>query len=179
MASAAQSTELEKYSVTITYLEQSVPPRRRKPPPALPIALLPCRAPPVRFYRHLYNSVGEDHKWVSRRYIDDKRLAQVIHAANTEIFVLYLDGWPAGFAEYRPGRNGGMDVKFFGLVPEARGRGLGTFFFDEILATIWAKDPGFVSIETCSMDSPAALRIYQRAGFSVVNQGTGLIEWRG
>lgn len=72
-----------------------------------------------------------------------------------------------------------MDVKFFGLVPEARGRGLGTFFFDEILATIWAKDPGFVSIETCSMDSPAALRIYQRAGFSVVNQGTGLIEWRG
>lgn len=179
MAAVEQRPAPERFSVTITYLEQHGISRRRRATPALPIALLPCRRPPVRFYRHLYNTVGEDHKWVSRRYMPDDKLERVIHQPGTELFVLYLDGWPAGFAEFKPGKADGIDIKFFGLIPEARGRGLGAFFFDELLTTIWARSPRVVRIETCSMDSPAALRIYQRAGFSVTGQGAGVIEWLG
>lgn len=169
-----------RHDVTVTYLEQRVPPRG--PAPARPpcrTAMMRAHRPPLSFYRYVWNAVGEPHRWISRRYMDDEDLAEIVHDDRVAIYVLYKEGWPAGFAEVDWRRRPLADFKFFGVVPEAQGEGLGRWFLRQVLDLVWSADPQRVIIETCSMDSPAALRMYQRAGFSVYDQGTGVIEWRG
>lgn len=170
----------ERIKVTITYLEQTAPPRISSlARPALQMAIMKCHEPPATFYRYIYNAVGGPHKWVSRRYLGDKELAALITNHTTEIYILYKEGWPAGFAEIDNADQDKPAIRFFGLIPEAQGLGLGRWFFYEILGMIWAKGPQSVRIDTCTLDSPAALQLYQRAGFNVIDQGTGIIEWRG
>ncbi len=171
---------IESITVTVTYLEQVARPTLPQlAPPPFKTALMRMENPPVDFYRFLFMKVGEAHKWVSRRYLDDDDLIDLISAPNTEIFVLYKEGWPAGFAEIRSGDDDKIDFKFFGLMPEAQGDGLGRWFLHEMLGLIWARGPKRVIIETCDLDSPAALRLYQQVGFTVYDQGKGLVEWYG
>ena len=174
------SEPLKTLEVTITYLEQlsrpSVPP---PPAPLGKVALLKCERPPIAFYRHLFDAVGSPHHWVSRRYLSDEALAAKIYADTAEIYVLYKDGWPAGWAELDLSEKHIIAIKFFGLVPEAQGARLGRWFFYELLSMIWARSPVRVQIETCSADHPAALRLYQRMGFSPYDQAYGKIDWYG
>ena len=112
--------------------------------------------------------------------IDEGRaMAEIVHDDRVAIYVLYKEGWPAGFAEIDWRRRPLAEVKFFGLVPEAQGAGLGRWFLRQVLDLVWSAAPERVIIETCTMDAPQALRMYQRAGFSVYDQGRGVIEWRG
>lgn len=170
----------ERHEVTVTYLEQTTPPRAHAAArPARHVAIMRCEKPPVSFYRFIYNAVGADHKWVSRRYLGDEDLGALIHADNAVIYLLYVDGWPAGFAELDITNAKRPAIKFFGLVAETRHQGIGRWFFHEILGLVWADRPDAVRIDTCSMDDPSALRMYQRAGFNVIDQAKGIIEWYG
>ena len=170
----------ERHDVTVTYLEQRHPPRGAAPvKPAFRTALMRAHEPPLPFYRYLWNAVGEPHLWVSRRYMDDEVLARIVHDERVALYVLYKEGWPAGLAEVDWRGRPLADFKFFGLVPEAQGGGLGAWFLRQVLDLVWASEPERVIIETCSLDAPAALRLYQRAGFSVYDQGKGVIDWRG
>ena len=174
------TTPVSQHEVTVTYLEQRVPPRAPGPPtPPFRTAIMRASRPPLGFYRYLWNAVGERHRWVSRRYLDDGALARIVHDDRVAIYVLYKEGWPAGFAEIDWRRTPLCDFKFFGLVPDAQGAGLGRWFLRQVLDLVWSAEPERVIIETCTMDSPAALRIYQREGFTVYDQGRGVIEWRG
>lgn len=170
----------DRHQVTITYLEQREPPRAPQPAkPPYRTAMMRASRPPLGFYRYIWNAVGEPHRWISRRYMSDADLSAIIHDDRIAIYILYKEGWPAGFAEIDWRNKPVAEFKFFGLVPDAQGGGLGRWFLRQILDLIWASEPERVIIETCTMDSPAALRMYQRAGFSVYDQGNGLIEWRG
>lgn len=176
----AEGPVLETHNVTITYLEQTsrtgLP---HVPPPTMKCALLQVDDPPPSFYRYLFNTVGAPHRWVSRRYLTDTALSALITPDTTRIYVLYKDGWPAGFAETNAANKGATEIKFFGLVPEARGLGLGAWFFREVLTVTWDLDPKKIIIETCTLDEPGALRLYQRMGFDVYDQAKGIVEWRG
>lgn len=174
------SPVLSSHEVTVTFLEQDTRERMpRIPRPAQPGAILRAEGMPPSFYRYLFDAVGGPHKWVSRRYLSDSELAAIIHDDKAQIFVLYRDGWPAGFAELNTGHALGTEIKFFGLLPEAQGLGLGRWFFHEVAQLAWDGGASKLVIETCTLDNPHALRIYQRMGFSVYDQGKGLVEWRG
>lgn len=175
---------LERHEVTITYLEQLAPPVGV--PPARPsgkFALMRVDDPPLSYYRYLFDVIGTPHRWISRRYLSDADLVAKIHAETCEIYVLYSDGWPAGFVELALPPNGGeggdVGIQFFGLVPEVQGQRIGPWLMHETVRMIWRRAPRRVFIETCTLDSPAALRLYQRMGFSVYDQGKGVVEWRG
>jgi GNAT superfamily N-acetyltransferase len=173
-------TPLERFTVTVTYLEQRARPRTPSPPhPSGKLALMRVTEPPIHFYRYLFDAVGRPHKWVSRRYLTDDELRPLIHTETAQIFVLYRDGWIAGYTELDLSEGPNVVIKFFGLVPEAQGLGLGRWFLHETLTLAWDHNPERVRIETCTADSPNALRLYQRMGFEVYDQGTGLIEWYG
>lgn len=180
MSASRKPEPLERHEVTIHYLEQRVPlDRPPLPRPARQVAIMRAERPPLAFYRFLFNGVGEAHRWISRRYMTDAELEKRIHNDDTHIYVLYADGSPAGFGELDSRKPAEVSIKFFGLLPETQGRGLGRWFFREITDLAWQLRRGRVIIETCSLDSPRALRLYQREGFTLYDQGRGLIEWRG
>lgn len=178
--SASPKEPLERHDVTIHYLEQREPAQKMPlPRPARQLAIMRAEKPSVAFYRFLFNTVGESHRWISRRYMSDADLLGHIHDPENAIYVLYAEGSPMGFGEVDGRKSDHAAIKFFGLMPEAQGQGLGRWFFREITDLAWQLRRGRVIIETCSLDSPRALQLYQREGFSLYDQGRGLIEWHG
>jgi GNAT superfamily N-acetyltransferase len=181
MSAAPRAPEpLERHEVTIRYLEQTSPRAQTPlPRPGRALALMRAEKPHPDFYRFLFSGVGEAHRWISRRYLTDAELRRHTDDPETYIYVLYADGSPAGFGEIDGRADKEAAIKFFGLFPHMQGQRLGRWFFREITELAWQLRRGRVIIETCTLDNPRALQLYQREGFTIYDQARGLIEWRG
>lgn len=167
----------QKIDVTITYLEQTARPALVPAPrPPVKIAILRAEKPPVHFYRYLYRLIGDPYHWMSRRRLSDDKLAAIIRHPRVYIYVLYVGGVPAGLAELDAREPDIVELKFFGLSQEYHGNGLGRFFLSNTIDLAWSLGPKRVRLETCTLDHPAALPLYQKLGFSVFDQRRGQVE---
>ena len=80
-------------------------------------------------------------------------------------FRLELDGTAAGLALLNPNPEAGCtELVYFGLVPEARGRGLGAILLRHALARLGRQMPQRVALAVDDRNTPA-LRLYRRHGF--------------
>lgn len=152
--------------VTVTYLEMTAPPvRAGRPAPLTKLALMRAERPTLSYYRFLYRSVGTPWLWGDRLRIGDDALTARIQDPRTAVYVLYEAGVPAGFSELFRDDEATTELVYFGLMPEFFGRALGPWFLDEMVAIAWRGGPQRLVLETCSLDHPKALALYQRAGF--------------
>ena len=129
------------------------------------IAILRATAPAVHFYRYLYDTVGHTHYWVDRKKLSDEELEALLQDPGFYLYVLYVDGCPAGMAEFdfRPMPTG--QLAYFGLVTDYIGRGLGHYFLFQSVLLAWDRPITKLKVNTCTLDHPRALPLYQRAGF--------------
>ncbi|NKB57006.1 MAG: GNAT family N-acetyltransferase [Alphaproteobacteria bacterium] len=144
----------------------------RAPSLSIPVMLLRAHEPTISFYRYLYNTIGQDWLWYERRQMSDNALAEIIHDEKVLVNVLYCGGVPAGYAELDMRFFPTIEVAYLGLLPEFIGRGLGRYIVDWAVDAAWDQEPTRVWIHTCNLDHPAALRTYQKAGFSPFQQET-------
>ncbi|MDX1487233.1 MAG: GNAT family N-acetyltransferase [Acidiferrobacterales bacterium] len=165
-----------KLEMVITYLEMRRCPNRliRHLPRGL--AVMHARSPTVSFYRYLYNTVGAPWLWHERRRLDDNTLRAIIHDARVEVYVLYVQGVPAGYIELDRRIADEVEVAYFGLIPEFIGRGLGRYLLDHGLHEAWREQPRRVWVHSCNHDHPKAIAVYQRAGFVPYKQETVRID---
>lgn len=171
--SASEAAPAGKIRLTVTHLEMTARPRR--PParaPAAKLALLRVERPTVAYYRFLYNTVGEPWLWTDRRRTPDDRLRALLADPRTAVYVLYVAGSPAGFAELFRHSPDLTELAYFGLMPEFVGRRLGPFFLDAMIDIVWSDRTGRLIVQTCTLDHPKALPLYQRAGFVPVRRET-------
>lgn len=161
--------------VTITWLEMKKRPTRPSFARPKGVALMRAGDPGVAFYRYLYDRVGADWLWYARRKLDDAALDAIVSDERVDLYVLYRSGAPAGFAELDRRRDGEIELAYFGLVPEAIGRGLGVWLLHEIIDIAWSHEPERLWLNTCTHDHPRALPLYQRAGFVPYRQETQTI----
>lgn len=157
----------KKIPVTVTFLEMTNPPALpRLPQPKFKLALMRAEKPPVHFYRYLYDVVGREWRWVDRKRLSDEALAKIIHDDRIEIIVQYANGVPAGFAELDFRQLPTVaDLSYFGLIPEFIGHGLGPWLLRWAIEEMWDRGPKRVTVNTCTLDHPSALPLYQRMGF--------------
>jgi GNAT superfamily N-acetyltransferase len=66
---------------------------------------------------------------------------------------------------------GECELAFIGLVPELAGQGHGRWLLAEALRLAWREGVARVHVHTCTLDHPAALTAYQRAGFTAYKRG--------
>lgn len=166
-----------RIEVVITKLEMAQRPRQHvTAPPAGKLAILRAERMPVRFFRYLYAAVGDPWFWYYRRYMSDAEIAAIVQDPRVEIYVLYVDGTPGGYVEIDRRDPGQAVINHLGLVAEHIGRGLGPYLLGFAIDTAWMGDPPKVAIETCSLDHPSALPLYQKVGFVPVGQRTEFIE---
>ena len=160
-------------NVTVTSLDmRSRPARPSARPPILPQPVMLLRAvrPTISFYRYLYDTVGRDWYWYERRQMDDTALATIIHDSDVAVYVLYVGGVPAGYTEIDNRRHPDVEIAYLGLMPEFIGRGLGRYLIDWSVDAAWNLNPRRIWIHTCDLDHPAALTLYQKAGFGPFRQ---------
>ena len=157
--------------VVITHLEMTAMPKRPTvPAPPGRLALLRLEQPSVPFYRYLYNSVGEPWFWWERRRMDDETLRANITDEKVDIYVLYVGGEPAGYAELDRRPEPTVNLAYFGLLPQFTGKGFGTYFLNWAIDQAWSHTPRRLTVDTCTLDDARALRTYQKAGFSPYKQ---------
>ncbi|BCH33379.1 N-acetyltransferase [Mesorhizobium sp. L-8-10] len=157
--------------VTVTFLEMTKPPARYAPlPVGRQIALLKARNIPLHFYRYLLDRVGRKWHWVNALRLSDEELAAGLHAPGRDVRVLYLDGAPAGFFDLKPQLPDHTELAYFGMMDQAMGQGIGRWFLGAAIEAAWATDPQAVTVQTCTLDHPAALPLYQKLGFVPVGQ---------
>lgn len=160
------------WPVTITYLKMTQKPKPQAiPAPAMPHAIQRAEKPTVSFYRFLYDAVGRDWGWMDRKKMKDDALDAVIIDKDTEIYVLYIRGVPAGYAELNfkkfPKE---VDLAYFGIMPDFIGMKLGPYFLNWAISEAWLRSPDCVTVNTCTLDHPKALPLYQRFGFTPYKQ---------
>jgi GNAT superfamily N-acetyltransferase len=158
---------MELVDVKVYYLEMLARPPGEVRPPRNGLLILHARRPTVAYYRFLYNSVGQDYYWLSRRKMSDEQLDAILANPLNEVFVLHVDGAPAGFVEFDRRTDGEVEIVQFGLMREWIGQGLGKYFLCWAIDQAWSYAPRRVWLHTCTLDHPAALANYQKAGFSV------------
>ncbi len=161
------SAEARRLPMTVTFLEMTARPSVTiAPNPRGKVALLRSEKPPVHFYRYLYNTIGEQYFWVDRRKLNDADLGAILDAERTQVYVLYTEGTPAGLAELDMRPDGDANIAYFGLMPEAIGRRLGFFFLYQTALIAWSQPIKRLLVNTCTLDHPRALPLYQRLGFT-------------
>jgi GNAT superfamily N-acetyltransferase len=154
----------------ITYLEMLARPERIVPPPREGLVVVHAKKPTVAYYRFLYDAVGRDYDWTSRKKLSDADLAALLHDPRLEVHVLIAEGVPAGFAELDRRTEGEIELVQFGLMPEFIGQGLGRYFFRWTIDKAWSYHLRRFWLHTCTKDHPAALPNYLKAGFAVYKE---------
>ena len=155
----------ELVDVVVYYLEMRAPSHQSFPAPREGLTILHVRKPSVPYYRFLYNAVGKEYHWLSRRKLSDTELASVIQAPRNELHVLHVDGSPAGFAELDRRQPEEVELVQFGLMGEFIDQGLGKWFLQWTIDRVWSYRPRRFWLRTCTLDHPAALPLYKKAGF--------------
>lgn len=153
--------------VTRTYLEMRAPPGAASVPAPEGAHLERLERCPPDLYRQLYAEVGRQWSWFDRLWWSDEKLAAYLERPEVAIRVLHLNGAPAGYYELVSHADGSVEIGYFGLMPHAIGRGLGRWLLAQAIQEAWDAAPSRVWLHTCTLDHPAALPNYQKAGFVV------------
>jgi len=170
--------EPQVVETVVTFLEMTAPPLRPAPPPPMvrgygTTALLRTEQPPVHFYRYLYETIGGPYQWVQRKGLSDEALAALIRPDTVDLYCLYVGGCPAGMAELEcADLPNSVNLNYFGLMQEYLGLGIGRYFLHHMVEIMWSKGPAKLTVNTCTLDHPAALPLYQRLGFAPVKRET-------
>jgi GNAT superfamily N-acetyltransferase len=147
----------------VTYLEMLRRPLPR-PIPEAPLRLERWTEPTPGKYRMLFERVGGPWLWYSRLAMSDAELRQIMAEVHA---VIDRRGVEVGLIELDFRTPGDCLIRFLGLVPELAGKGLGRWLFAQVMALAWRPDVRRVHVNTCTLDHPAALPSYLRAGFHV------------
>jgi GNAT superfamily N-acetyltransferase len=121
---------------------------------------------PVDEYLDLYRRVGEPLRWDQRLKMPLDELRCLLRSARSQVYVLKdASGQALGFCEFERGGSQEVELKNFGLVPVAYGRGLGPWLLLTALHQEWELHPRRIWLHTDNWDHPAAVHVYESAGF--------------
>lgn len=163
--------------IIVTYLEMRKPPDQpARPPPRPDLTVLQAVKPTVSFYRYLYNTVGEQWQWIDRHKLSDEQLAAIIRHPAVEVYVLYVHGVPAGYAELDRRQFPHIELAYFGIMPEFIGQKLGPYLLRWSIDKAFSYSPSRLWLHTCTLDHPKALATYQRAGFQIYSTEAKVVD---
>lgn len=152
-------------AAVVTYLEMRSPPEHTIPPTEL--SLKRIEVPQPAHYRELFRLVGAPWLWFSRLVMDDAHLASIIQHPKVELdAVIDEAGREVGILELDFREPHECELSFVGLIPALSGKGHGRWLLAEAVRRAWREGIDRVHVHTCSLDHPAALAAYRRAGFT-------------
>ena len=163
-------SEFGLIEVAVYYLEIFSHSHRSLPAPRAGLTVLYVQHPSVSYYRFLYDAVGRDYQWTRKLRCSEEKLASMIQHPQNELYVLHVDGSPAGYAELSRRQTDEIELVQFGLMPNFIGQGLGKWLLQWTMDRVWSYEPKRFWLHTCTMDHEAALSLYQQARFTLYDE---------
>ncbi len=164
------ATEVTVWSLELTAPDQII----EGPKPSVEPLLLRARRPAPTLAKFFYAEVGRPWGWFERRDWTDEQWIEWTARPDQFLVSCWVDGVPAGYFDIVT-EAPSTEIKYFGLVPEFHGVGLGGWLLERALRTGF-EVPGTerVWLHTCSLDGPAALPNYRARGMTLFDTTT---EW--
>lgn len=163
----------ETTDVVVTHLEMTERPSFAHPhlPAGAAAALIGAERPPLWYFLSLYDTVGRDYDWTDQHADSPEAVEAFLHDPAVCLYTFMRAGWPHGFFLLDSRTPGTCNLAYFGLVPEAIGRGLGKFLLQTAVHMAWDR-PGTerLTVSTNTLDHPRALPLYQKTGFAPVRR---------
>jgi GNAT superfamily N-acetyltransferase len=151
-------------AAVVTYLDMRSRPDAAPAPS--PLSLARIDLPQPGDYRILFRRIGAPWLWFSRLIMDDATLAAIIQHPDVALYTVRDGhGSDVGMLELDFREPGQCELAFVGLIPELSGKGHGKWLLDQAVRLAWRDGVTRVHVHTCSLDHPAALGAYRRAGF--------------
>ena len=132
--------------------------------------VLHAQIPSPELQRFLYRTVGSEYHWTDK--MNWSRAQWLEASQHWELHVLYVDGTIAGYVDLEPQGEAGVEIVYFGLLPDFAGKGLGAHLLTAAVIRARALGATRVHLNTCSLDGPTALRNYEARGFRVYRTET-------
>jgi GNAT superfamily N-acetyltransferase len=157
--------------VVITYLELTAPdsalaPGHRHLPAGVELRLE--QSPAVASIAGaMYRAVGADFYWLDRVAWTDEQWRDEVDRAGVELWTARIGDAVAGYFELHVEIDA-VELKYFGLTPQFIGRGLGGPLLSAAVRRALSLGPGRVTLNTCTLDHPAALPNYLARGFRAI-----------
>lgn len=116
-------------------------------------------------YLDIYSRVGRLLRWDQRLKMPRAELILLLDSDRSQIYIV-RDGHDQalGLCEFERCLPE-IELKNFGLIVQAQGKGLGSWLLRTALHHEWKLQPGRIWLHTDNWDHPSALRLYESAGF--------------
>lgn len=124
-----------------------------------------ARIPSPELNHFLYTAVGGDWYWLDRMDWTWDQWMAWLDRPEVETWIGFFGGNPAGYFELERQPAGNVEIAYFGLLPGFTGRGIGGALLTAAIERAWAMGASRVTVNTCSLDAPAALENYRKRGF--------------
>ena len=129
------------------------------------LAVEAWRTPELAEYRALFRLVGAPWLWFSRLVESDERLARALADPRTRVFRIRDGAGIAGLLELFECARSSCELRYLGLSPDRLAQGHGRWLIAEALRLARSEGRTHTLVRTCTLDHPAALPAYRRAGF--------------
>lgn len=161
-------TTITTWSLQMLRADRLIPAPRPPSTAAADLSFERLIAPTPAFARYLYTAVGGDWHWHDRLPWTQARWQRRLDREQVSVWLAWQGGAPSGYIELEQQSQGDVEIVYFGLLPQAIGKGLGAWLLYAGTAQAWAL-PGTrrVWVHTCSLDHPRALDSYRRRGFEL------------
>jgi GNAT superfamily N-acetyltransferase len=127
-------------------------------------------------FKELYHAVGDPWLWYGRLKKSDEAIRSILTAPSTTLRYLCDEtGRPIGLfeaqqqqqqnQENQENQEDTLEISYFGLVPDATGKRLGSVLMEHGLHAAWQPGMTRAWLHTCTFDHPSALSFYRRQGF--------------
>lgn len=136
----------------------------RKNRPREGVEILPSSHKVGALNEYFYRWVGASWDWSDK--LEWKAEQWQAYATTVDLFILYVDGTPAGFFELK-GSGEQCSLEYFGIGDAFLEQRLGGYMLGEALH-IALNRGAKVIVNTCTLDHPHALGNYQSRGMKVV-----------
>ncbi|MFH2122182.1 MAG: GNAT family N-acetyltransferase [Pseudomonadota bacterium] len=164
---------MEQKSITISYLEL----KRGQNPQGESIDIeglrieqltIPCPA----FNYFMYRAVGGEWFWIDKLTWSEKEWKKYVERDNLQTWGAWQHGAPCGYFELEQREGEITEIAYLGILKQFSGCGLGKKLLLEALAIAGREGQQRVTVNTCSLDHPAALANYLDRGMTIYHQET-------
>ncbi len=125
--------------------------------------------------RRCYALVGGPWHWTDRTELDADGWQEWLDAEQGELWVAWDGDAIAGYFLLLP-RAHTVEIRYFGLTPDHIGQGIGGWLLSRAVERAWSLKPARVTLNTCTLDGPAALPNYLARGFTVTREESRMRE---
>lgn len=164
-----------KLAAVVTSLEMTARPALRPEAPGA-WSIRTADRPEPTWYRDLFDRVGRDWLWVSRKLLGDAELSAIIHAEGVVVHALVADGRDEGLLELDFREPDTCEIVFFGVTPSQVGGGGARFLMNRAIDIAWSRPIKRLWLHTCTLDHPKAPAFYQRSGFRAFRRQVEIID---